>query len=79
MKTHHDTAKSSPRPRRARLAIHLTVVLVVKIVLLTLLWQTFIKPYKVRIDTDAMSSRIVGSTPLPASPPSLPTISGERK
>lgn len=60
MKT--DPAVPSSRPRRSRLAFHLAVVLVVKIILLTLLWHAFIKPNKVKVDIDAMGGRIAGPT-----------------
>ena len=46
---------------RSRLARHLVIVLLVKIVLLTALWHAFIKPNKVSVDVDAMGSRIAGT------------------
>jgi len=55
-------ALPSPRPRRSRLAFHLAIVLIVKIILLTLLWHAFIKPNKVKVDVDTMGSRIAGPT-----------------
>jgi hypothetical protein len=53
-------------PRRWRLAYHLAVVLAVKLVLLALLWNAFIKPYRVMVDAGAMSRRIA-ATVSPAS------------
>ena len=58
---------SSARPKppvgrgRSRLARHLAIVLLVKVVLLTALWHAFIKPNKVTVDVDAMGSRIAGT------------------
>jgi len=61
MKT--DPAAPPPRPFRLRLTFHLAIVLIVKVILLTLLWHAFIKPNKVKIDTDAMGSRIAAPAP----------------
>jgi hypothetical protein len=60
----------SPGPRRWRLAYHLAVVLAVKLVLLALLWNAFIKPYRVTVDAGAMGERIAGvsSESTPSSP-----------
>jgi len=69
-----DTALPPSRPRRWRLAYHLGIVLIVKIILLTLLWHAFIKPNKISVDVEAMSGRIAGSAP-----PNTPTSSGENK
>jgi hypothetical protein len=67
---------SKPRsgPRRWRLAYHLAVVLAVKLVLLALLWNAFIKPYRVTVDTGAMSRRIAGSLSPASSVSSHPTV-----
>ena len=54
-------APTPPTPRRTRLAVHLTIVLIVKVILLTLLWHAFIKPNKVKVDIDTMGTRITGS------------------
>jgi hypothetical protein len=66
MESAAQSALPSFGPRRWRLAYHLAVVLAVKLVLLALLWNTFIKPYRVTVDVGAMSQRIAG-TPSPAS------------
>ena len=63
------------RLKRPRLARHLAIVLVLKIVLLTLLWHAFIKPNKVTVDVDSMGSRIAGS----ASQPRISNPPGENK
>lgn len=52
-----------PRPLRSRLAFHLAIALIVKIILLTLLWHAFIKPNKVKVDIDTMGSRIAAPAP----------------
>jgi hypothetical protein len=66
----------SAASRRMRLAYHLAIVLVVKIILLALLWHTFIKPNKVEVDVGAMSKHIAGSA---SSVSSLPTSPGDNK
>lgn len=57
-------AGSIIRRLRSGLGRHLILVLVLKVVLLTALWYAFIKPYRVTVDHNVMSARIVG----PASP-----------
>ncbi|MDR2452289.1 MAG: hypothetical protein LBE85_11120 [Candidatus Accumulibacter sp.] len=72
------SALPSLGPRRWRLAYHLAVVLAVKLVLLALLWNIFIKPNRVTVDVGAMSQRIAGAvSPAPAasSVPSAPSAS----
>ncbi|MDR1935406.1 MAG: hypothetical protein LBS49_07480 [Candidatus Accumulibacter sp.] len=70
-------AAPTPAPRRfrMRLAYHLIIVLVVKVILLALLWHAFIKPNKVKVDVDAMGNRIASA----ASPASIPTFPGDNK
>jgi hypothetical protein len=51
----------SPGPRRWRLTYHLAIVLAVKLVLLALLWNAFIKPHRVTIDAGSMGERIAGA------------------
>ena len=46
--------------RRSPLARHLTVIIIIKIILLALLWHTFIKPNKVEVDMATMGERIAG-------------------
>jgi len=46
------------RLRVSRLAWHLTWILALKFVLLTVLWHVFIKPERVRIDAQAMEARL---------------------
>lgn len=71
-------AAPPPRPRRSRLALHLAIVLAVKIVLLTLLWHAFIKPNKVKVDVDVMGSRIAApAQPIPQAP--ISTTPGDNK
>jgi hypothetical protein len=78
MKPATDPSPPPPsRPHRSRLVLHLAVVLVVKIILLTLLWHVFIKPYKVKIDEDAMGDRIAAGRPSATS--SIPTSPGDSK
>lgn len=76
-----DPAVPASRPRRSRLAFHLAIVLVVKIILLTLLWHAFIKPNKVKVDVDAMGSRIASPTPQyqPVSQARISTTPGDNK
>ena len=50
----------APRPRM-RLTYHLLIVLAVKVFLLTLLWHTFIGPYKVKVDVEIMGERIASA------------------
>jgi hypothetical protein len=66
------------RPRRWRLAYHLIIVLIVKVILLTLLWHAFIKPYKVKVDIDVMGNRIASAVSS-TSPASLTTSPGDNK
>jgi cytoskeletal protein RodZ len=70
----------SSGPRRWRLAYHLIIVLVVKLILLALLWNIFIKPNKVVVDVDMMSDRIAGAASA-ANTPSvyIPTSPGDNK
>ena len=70
--------KSRASPRLAR---HIVIVLLVKIVLLTLLWHVFIKPHRVAVDIESMGGRMAGSSaplskPLPSS--SLPEKTHDR-
>ena len=74
MKPSLDTTLPPSRPRRSRLAVHLVMVLILKVILLTLLWHAFIKPNKVSVDVEAMSGRIAGSAQ-----PNTPTSPGENK
>ena len=46
---------------RPKLRFHLAIVLVVKILLLSLLWHAFIKPYKVSVDVNLMSDRLAAA------------------
>ena len=54
-------APTPPTPRRTRLAVHLTIVLIVKVILLTLLWHAFIKPNKVKVNVEAMGAHMTGT------------------
>ena len=54
-------AKERHIGRKHRLAWHLSIILVLKVVLLATLWNIFIKPHKVRIDAEAMGDRITRS------------------
>ena len=75
-----ETSDTLPPPaRKSRLALHLAIVLVIKVILLTLLWHAFIKPNKVAVDVDAMGSRIAGTTSQPASQSRATPPSGEHK
>lgn len=74
-----DTALPPSRPRRRRLAYHLGIVLIVKIILLTLLWHAFIKPNKVTVDVDTMGNRIAGTAAPPSPTSSIPTSPGDNK
>ncbi|MDR2614459.1 MAG: hypothetical protein LBC91_03945 [Candidatus Accumulibacter sp.] len=67
------------RPFRRRLAHHLIVVLAVKLVLLALLWHTFIWPNKVTVDTGVMGERLAGALVRPSSAAraSMPTSPGD--
>lgn len=40
---------------------HLAIALILKIVLLTLIWHTFIKPHRVTVDDRAMGAHLAGS------------------
>jgi len=73
-------ASTQPPSRswRSRLTFHLAIVLIAKVILLTLLWHAFIKPNKVKVDIDAMSSRI--ATPTPSVSQARPSITpGDNK
>ena len=54
-------AKERQVGRRHRLAWHLSIILVLKVILLATLWNIFIKPHKVSIDAEAMGDRITRS------------------
>ena len=41
---------------------HLAWVLVLKVVVLAILWQLFIKPYQVHVDVTAIGQRLAGSS-----------------
>ncbi len=45
---------------RSGLGRHLVLVLILKLLLLTGLWHAFIKPYRVKVNQDAMSARLAG-------------------
>ncbi|MDR0440929.1 MAG: hypothetical protein LBI59_08110 [Candidatus Accumulibacter sp.] len=66
----------SAAPRRMRLAYHLAIVLAVKVVLLALLWHTFIKPNKVEVDVGVMSRHIAAGA---SSVSTLSTSPGDNK
>lgn len=51
-------AKERQPGRKRRLAWHLSIILILKVVLLATLWNIFIKPHKVSIDAKAMGDRI---------------------
>jgi hypothetical protein len=72
-----EPALPSSAPRRWRLTYHLAIVLVVKIILLALLWNVFIKPNKVVVDIDAMSNRIASTANAPSV--HISTSSGDHK
>ena len=48
--------------KKHRLTRHLIIILCVKLALLFVLWSAFIKPYRVSIDAETMSSRLVSDT-----------------
>jgi hypothetical protein len=75
MKPAPNPASAPARPFRRRLAYHLIVVLAVKLILLALLWHTFIRPNKVTVDIGVMGERIAGVS----SGISLPISPGENK
>lgn len=54
-------AKERQVGRKHRLAWHLSIILVLKMVILATLWNIFIKPHKVSIDAEAMGDRIARS------------------
>ena len=58
-----DSQKCDKVCGRPRLRFHLAIVLVVKILLLSLLWHAFIKPYKVSVDVNVMSDRFASAAP----------------
>jgi len=62
-------------PRRHRLAYHIAIVLIVKLILLTLLWHAFIKPYRVKVDIDVMGNHIASAV----SPVSISTSPGDKQ
>ena len=73
----------SPGPRRWRLTYHLAIVLAVKVGLLALLWNAFIKPHRVTIDAGSMGERIAGAVSSSVSSSnsavSTPTSPGDHK
>ena len=72
-----DSQKCDKVCGRPRLRFHLAIVLVVKILLLSLLWHAFIKPYKVSVDVNVMRDRLAGVAS--ASTSSISTSPGETK
>jgi len=50
---------------RHRLAFHLTLVLILKIVFLRLLWLHYVAPYRVAVDEQRMAQQLTGSTKQP--------------
>ena len=74
-----DWMARASRLKRPRLARHLLIVLVLKIILLTLLWHAFIKPNKVTVDVDTMGNRIAGTAAPPSPTSSIPTSPGDNK
>lgn len=64
----NDNPESFFNRLRAGLGRHLVLVLILKVLVLTALWHTFIKPYRVKVDQDVMSARLAG--------PSNPTNKG---
>lgn len=59
MRQSDQTVPTAP-PHKSRLVRHLAIVLVIKVILLTILWHTFIKPNRVKVDVETMSNRIAG-------------------
>jgi hypothetical protein len=54
----HSSKATAGAGRRPSFARHIAVVLVVKLVLLIGLWQVFVKPHRVRIDTSQAAVHI---------------------
>jgi len=50
---------------RHRLACHLAVVLLLKIILLRVLWLNYVAPYRVAVDEQRMAQQLTGSTKQP--------------
>jgi len=48
---------------RPRLALHLSIVLLLKFALLALLWYLLVMPYRVEIDAPAMGERLTQARP----------------
>jgi len=48
---------------RPRLALHLSIVLLLKFVLLALLWYLLVMPYRVDIDAPSMGERLTQASP----------------
>ncbi len=60
-RTSGDAAKRRVRPGQGRsLAVHLAMVVALKVLLLALIWWLFVQPYRVRVDEDGMERRLVG-------------------
>ncbi len=56
-----DQTEINAPPHKSRLARHLAVVLILKVILLTLLWHAFIKPNKVKVNVEAMGAHMTGT------------------
>jgi len=48
---------------RPRLALHLSIALLVKFALLALLWFVLVVPYRVEVDASAMEQRLAPVSP----------------
>lgn len=59
---HRNEAKSFGNCFRSRLARHLLLMLLAKVLLLTMLWHVFIKPNRVSVDSERMGSHIAGAS-----------------
>jgi hypothetical protein len=55
-------ARNLFRRWRPGLGRHLVLLLVLKAILLAGLWQVFVKPCRVAINSDTMGARVAGST-----------------
>ena len=46
---------------RGKLGRHLAITLILKFIVLVLLWHSFVKPYRIKVDDIAMTDHVTGT------------------
>lgn len=56
------TDKAAPRATaRGKLGRHLALALILKLIVLVLLWLTFVKPHRIQVDVPTMADHMTGT------------------